>query len=143
MITVEVSVGAGSMQQDEKKSGGYRAFYRWLSQNCRSSAQVGKKGKSNHHWIVGVKWCPLVNARSEVVDWDWNTANEHDQVFRPVVKQYGGTTIILTDSGVAKADAPARSIKWRACGTWNDRMLIEIINSLLRYDSPAAIVTIR
>src|SRR5262245_45011567 len=99
------------------KSGGYRAFYRWLSKNWRrlftklpelirllrllghyrlltdrflrkssfftvmdsfgietihpireerSHDQVGKKGKTNHRWIVGVKWCPLVNNRGEV-----------------------------------------------------------------------------
>jgi hypothetical protein len=45
----------------------------------RSLDQVGKKGKSNHRWIVGVKWCPLANNRGEIVDWDWDTANEHDQ----------------------------------------------------------------
>lgn len=99
------------------KGGGYRAFYRWLSQNWRyffpklpeqrrlrrilghyrsltdrflrkpsfvtvldsfgmetmhpiregrSPNQVGKKGKSNYRWIVGVKWShsPLSTALS-------------------------------------------------------------------------------
>lgn len=97
----------------------------------RSPDQVGKKGKSNHRWIVGVKWCPLINNRGEVVDWDWNTANEHDQVFRPVAEQYDGETITLTDSGFVLADAPPSNIKLCTRGTWNERMLIETINSLV------------
>src|SRR5512142_2555034 len=28
----------------------------------RSSAQIGRKGKSNHRWIVGFKFCLLINA---------------------------------------------------------------------------------
>jgi hypothetical protein len=27
----------------------------------RTKGQVGKKGKSNQRWIVGVKFCPLLN----------------------------------------------------------------------------------
>lgn len=48
----------------------------------RSPKQLGKKGQSNHRWIVGVKWCWLLNDRGEVVAWDGNTANVHDQTFR-------------------------------------------------------------
>jgi hypothetical protein len=97
----------------------------------RSCDQVGKKGKSNHRWIVGVKWCPLINNNGEIVDWDWAPANEHDQVFRPVAEQYDGETITLTDSGFKKADAPPRNIKLCARGTWNERMLIETVNSII------------
>ena len=72
-----------------------------------------------------MKWCPLVNNRGEIVDWDWDAANEHDRVFRPVAEQYDGETITLTDSGFVKADAPPSNIKLCARGTWNERMLIE------------------
>ena len=40
----------------------------------RSGPQVGKKGKSNRGWIVGIKLCWLVNDRGEVVAWDCTTS---------------------------------------------------------------------
>lgn len=48
----------------------------------RNDQQIGKKGYSNHRWIVGVKWCPLINSRGQIVDWDAETANVHDGVFQ-------------------------------------------------------------
>ena len=41
----------------------------------RTTNQVGKKGKSNGHWIVGVKLCALVNEAGRVVDWDAETTS--------------------------------------------------------------------
>jgi hypothetical protein len=46
----------------------------------RSEQQIGKKGKSNWRWIVGMKLCWLINDNGQVVSWDWGTANVHDQV---------------------------------------------------------------
>ena len=57
----------------------------------RSDKQIGKKGLSNHRWIVGVtcrqcgtaqEWCPLINSRGQIVDWDAETANVHDGIFQ-------------------------------------------------------------
>jgi hypothetical protein len=45
---------------------------------------MGKKGKSNWRWIVGMKLCWLLNDKGEIVAWDWNTANVSDQVFLPL-----------------------------------------------------------
>src|SRR5215211_7979376 len=50
----------------------------------RSKKQIGKKGKSNGRWIVGIKLAWLINNAGEVVDWTWHTANEPDNVFRPL-----------------------------------------------------------
>jgi hypothetical protein len=36
-----------------------------------------------------------------------------------------------TDNGFKKADAPPSNIKLCACGTWNERMLIETVNSII------------
>ena len=44
----------------------------------RSTEQVGKKGISNHRWIVGGKLCMLVNHLGLIVDWDCDTANVYD-----------------------------------------------------------------
>src|SRR5205085_4874677 len=41
----------------------------------RSRQQIGKKGKSNGRWIVGVKLAWLINNAGEVVDWAWLPAN--------------------------------------------------------------------
>jgi hypothetical protein len=37
----------------------------------RRPQQVGKKGKSNWRWIIGMKLCWLLNDRGEVVSWAW------------------------------------------------------------------------
>jgi hypothetical protein len=44
----------------------------------RSQRQIGKKGKSNHRWIVGGKLGLVLNKFGLVVDWDWDTANVYD-----------------------------------------------------------------
>ena len=97
----------------------------------RSSQQLGKKGQSNRRWIVGIKLCWLVNDCGEVVAWNWNTANVHDQTFRPVAHQFDQQTIVLSDAGFRKAGEAARNLKFCAHKTWNERMLIETIFSLV------------
>jgi len=97
----------------------------------RSRRQIGKKGKSNWRWIVGMKLCWLVNARGEVVAWDWNTANVHDQVFLPLVEAYDGQTIVLADVGFNCAEGIPANLKLCPRGAWNDRMLVETMLSLV------------
>ena len=41
----------------------------------RSPQQIGRKGLSNHRWIVGGKLCLVVNQYGLVVAWDCATAN--------------------------------------------------------------------
>jgi hypothetical protein len=97
----------------------------------RSPQQLGKKGKSNRRWIVGIKLCWLVNDRGEVVAWDWNTANVHDQTFRAVAHQFDEQTIVLSDSGFKKAGETARNLKFCAHKTWGERMIVETMLSLV------------
>ena len=54
----------------------------------RSPQQIGKKGLSNHRWIVGVKWCPLLNWRGQIVDWDAEGANVYDATFQRMLRDY-------------------------------------------------------
>lgn len=96
----------------------------------RSRQQMGKKGKSNRRWIVGIKLCWLVNDRGEVVAWDWNTANVHDQTFRPVAHQFDEQTVVLSDFGFKKAGEAARNLKFCEHKTWSERMLVETMLSL-------------
>jgi hypothetical protein len=91
----------------------------------RSVQQIGKKGKSNGRWIVGVKLAWLINDRGEVVDWAWLPANEPDNAFRPLAIGYDGETIALSDLGFREKDAPQHNLKYCERGTWNERFTIE------------------
>ena len=97
----------------------------------RSQRQIGKKGKSNWRWIVGLKLCWLVNTRGEVVAWDWNTANAHDQVFLPLVEAHDGQTIVLADVGFNCAEGIPANLKLCPRHAWNERMLVETMLSLV------------
>ena len=92
---------------------------------------MGKKGKSNWRWIVGMKLCWLLNERGEVVAWDWDTANVHDQTFLPLIEPLNGVTIVLADTGFADADGLPDNLKLCPRGHWNERMLVETAFSLV------------
>lgn len=77
----------------------------------RSPHQVGKKGKSNWRWIVGMKLCWLINDRGDIADWAWDTANAHDQVFLPMVEAFEDETIILADTGFNCAQGIPANLK--------------------------------
>ena len=97
----------------------------------RSKNPLGKKGKSNRRWIVGLKLCWLLNSRGEVVDWGWNTANVHDQAFRDLAHQFDGQTITLSDFGFKKAGESGRNLKFCAVKTWSERMVVETAFSII------------
>ncbi len=97
----------------------------------RSPRQVGKKGFSNHRWIVGLKLGWLINCRGEVVAWGWNTANRPDQDFAAVAAPFAGLTITLADEGFRQAKPRPENLKLCPRGTWNERMLIETVLSLV------------
>jgi len=97
----------------------------------RSAAQIGKKGVSNHRWIVGGKLCLVLNQWGLVVAWDCDTANVADNTFQPLIQQFEETMIIFGDTGMhAQAGDPANL---RVCrrGEWNDRMMVETVLSML------------
>jgi hypothetical protein len=91
----------------------------------RRPDQLGRKGLSNGRWIVGIKLGWLINHQGEVIDWGWDTANEHDNTFRDLATQYEGETITLSDLGFRKKDTPQKNFKYCKKGTWNERYLIE------------------
>lgn len=99
----------------------------------RSDAQLGRKGISNHRWIVGVKLAWLINQRGEVVEWQWFPANVSDQEFRDVVAWQNGQTIGLADSGFGVRADEDDSVAIKICerGAWNCRFLVETVFSLV------------
>ena len=89
----------------------------------RSSRPIGKKGKSNHRWIVGGKLCLLLNQWGLIVGWDCSTANVHDSHFQPLVVAVQDSTVVFTDSAFHAATGDPPTMKVCARGQWNHSML--------------------
>ncbi len=61
----------------------------------RSPHQIGRKGLSNHRWIVGGKLCLLLNQWGLIVAWDCTTANVADNTFQWLIRQCEEQMIVL------------------------------------------------
>ena len=66
----------------------------------RSPQQIGRKGLSNHRWIVGGKLCLLLNQYGLVVGWDCAAANVADNTFQWLIRQVDGRMIVLSDTAL-------------------------------------------
>jgi hypothetical protein len=103
----------------------------------RSEKQIGAKGLSNGRWIVGVKFCPLINSKGQIVDWDAEGANVHDSAFQRMLKEYEAGERgmgIYVDSGfhkAAKRGGDCANLKVCQRGECNLRMLVETLFSQL------------
>lgn len=98
---------------------------------CRSQSQIGKKGKSNHRWIIGGKLCVLLNKLGLVVDWGCATANVHDNAFQPMVEGVKEQMIVLSDTHFHSKSGDPPNLKICRRGGWNVRMMIETVLSML------------
>jgi hypothetical protein len=65
----------------------------------RRPAQIGKKGQSNHRWIVGGKLCFTLNQGGLMCAWDCATAHGRDTHFYPLIAQFADRMIVLTATG--------------------------------------------
>src|SRR6266568_1396509 len=72
----------------------------------RSPQQIGRKGVSNHRWIVGGKLCLLLNQWGLIVGWACDTAFH-------------------------AAEGDPTNLKLCPRGEWEDRMLVETVLSML------------
>lgn len=97
----------------------------------RSEKQIGKKGKSNHRWIVGGKLAFVLNQFGLVTAWDCATANVHDGTFRHLIAQFEDMMIVLTDTGFHTKVGDPANMKVCPRGTWNVRMVVETVLSML------------
>ena len=97
----------------------------------RADLQIGRKGLSNHRWIVGAKLAYLVNQYGLIVAWDYAAANAPDNAFQDLVADFQEQMVVFTDMSfhAAAGDPPNQ----KACkrGTWNVRMVVETILSML------------
>jgi len=100
----------------------------------RSERQIGKKGKSNWRWIVGGKFCFVLNHLGLIVAWDCDTANVHDgSAFQHLVDPLQESMVIFADTGFSKVDWHPQNLRLCKRGEWNVRMLIETVLSMLTY----------
>ena len=97
----------------------------------RSFLQIGRKGLSNHRWIVGGKLCLLLNQFGLVVAWDCATAKVHDSTFHPLIRLFEEHMIILSDTAFHAAEGDPANLKLCERGEWHDRMLVETVLSML------------
>jgi hypothetical protein len=97
----------------------------------RAEQQIGRNGLSNQRWSVGAKLASVVNHYGLSVAWDAAAATAPDTAFRAVVADVQEEMVIFTDMSfpAAAGDPPHQ----KACkrGTWNGRMVVETIVSLL------------
>jgi hypothetical protein len=96
----------------------------------RSKQQIGRKGLSNHRWIVGVKLGVVINKFGQVVGWKVDTANVHDSHFSDLVASFDEEMIVFTDTGFHAKQGDPANMKVCKKGTWNDRMLVETVFSM-------------
>ncbi len=97
----------------------------------RADRQIGGKGLSNHRWIVGAKLAYLVNQYGLIVAWDYAAANVADNAFRALIADFQDAMVVLTDTAFHSqaGDPPNQKVCKR--GTWNMRMVVETVLSLL------------
>jgi hypothetical protein len=97
----------------------------------RSKKQIGKKGLSNKRWIVGGKLCLLLNQFGLIVNWDFGTANQYDADFQHLIEAVIDEMVVLADTHFHSAEGDPSNLKICPRGTWNVRMVIETVLSML------------
>ena len=97
----------------------------------RSVQQIGRKGKSNHRWIVGGKLGLLLNHLGLVVAWDCAGANAPESAFHPLIAAFEDDMMVLSATAFHAKEGDPPTLKLCARGTWNTRMLVETVLSML------------
>jgi len=97
----------------------------------RSPQQMGRKGLSNHRWMVGGTLCLLLNQWGLVVAWACATAHVADNTFQWWVRQCEERMIVLSDTAFHATEGDPTNLKLCERGAWEDRMLVETVLSML------------
>ena len=97
----------------------------------RSSRPLGDKGVSNWRWIIGAKFGFVLNHLGLFVAWDCNLVSVSDREFRPLIAQFAEQMVVLADTGFHGRTGDPANMKVCQRGTWNTRMMIETVLSML------------
>src|SRR5256712_7810535 len=77
----------------------------------RSPQQIGRKGLSNHRWIVGGKLCLLLNQWGLVVGGAWATADVADNTFQWLIRQCEESMIVFSDTAFHATEGDPSHLK--------------------------------
>jgi hypothetical protein len=97
----------------------------------RADQQIGGKTLSNHRWIIGAKLVYVVNQWGLVVGWDYASAEVPDTAFHAIIRDFQDDMVIFTDTGFHANAGDPPNMKPCKRGTWNGRMVVETVLSLL------------
>lgn len=97
----------------------------------RADRQIGGKMLSNHRWIVGAKVVYVVNQWGRVVAWDYAAAKVADNTFHDLIRDLEDEMVIFTDTGFHAQHGDPANMKPCKRGTWNGRMVVETVLSML------------
>ena len=101
------------------------------SREGRSPQQIGRKGLSNHRWIVGGKWCLLLKQWGWVVAWACATANGPDNTLQWLVRPFEDQRIVRSATAFHAAEGDPSNLKLCPRGAWEDRILVETVLAML------------
>ena len=96
----------------------------------RGPQQIGRKGLSNHRWIVGGKLCLLLNQYGLVVAWACDTTTVADNTSQWLIRQFEEQMIVLSDTAFHEAEGDPTNLKLCQRGEWQDRLLVETVLSM-------------
>ena len=102
----------------------------------RSPHQIGRKGLSNHRWIVGGKLCLLLNQWGLIVAWACATANVADNTFQWLIRQFEERMIVLSDTGFHAAEGDPANLKLCQRGGGRTACLSRRCSSMLTLGLP-------
>jgi hypothetical protein len=97
----------------------------------RSPQQIGRKGLSNHRWMVGGTLGLLLNQWGFIVGWACATTNVADNTLQWLMRQVDGRMMVLSDTAFHAAVGDPTNLKLCQRGEWQDRMLVETVLSML------------
>ena len=97
----------------------------------RTPQQIGRKGVSNHRWMIGGKRCLLLNQWGVIVGWACATATVAENTLQWLVRQCEEQMIVLSDMAFHAAEGDPANLKRCPRGAWEDRMLVETVLSML------------
>jgi hypothetical protein len=97
----------------------------------RRPQQIGRKGLSNHRWMVGGTLCLRLKQWGVIVGWACATAQVAAHIFQWLMRQCDGRMMVLSDPACHAAEGDPANLKRCQRGAWQDRLLIETVLSML------------
>ena len=97
----------------------------------RSARPLGDKGVSNWRWIIGAKLGFVLNHVGLFVAWECNLASVSNRDFRSLIAHFADEMVVLADTGFHSTTGDPANQKICKRGTWNTRMLVETVLSML------------